>query len=453
MLLKEELNILQFDKERNKKYLQPSFMLQNSHFSDLYITNFPSQKNSNDNNVDLPQVEVLPAAPTVITVPSPQHGGVNNKYYRKDASQIRDSFLAKKKRERILDYVEYEKTTTMFLEFCGEKYLFDIQTSVIDEFVEHVFEMPKNSGKLARDIYAEHFPDLRAIVSLGRKHSLPVQNVKTANKKIIYAHGLLEWAYESEYLDRNRLNNRLVNTKKNTEKYETYSRKQVLFSDEMLNNLLHSTWYSNIGETLKTEPWKIYIPLVLMYHSFRLNEVCSLSPYQILEPNSAGADGYWCFKTWKGKNYQSARIIPIHQKLIDLHFIDYCKLKKASKSNNLWDLEPNESHGHRESVTKAFNKKEFKGEFIPGELLENSMIRFDTHSFRHLIGTKLKSKANAYTLNAVFGHKGRVDQTDEYGENISIDEKADTLSKLIYNIDTTHIENYFSSTPKKDWFE
>ena len=56
--------------------------------------------------------------------------------------------------------------------------------------------------------------------------------------------------------------------------------------------LLHSSWYQNIGENLKNEPWRIYVPLILMYHSFRLEEVASLSIDDILEPSNPKANGY-----------------------------------------------------------------------------------------------------------------------------------------------------------------
>lgn len=416
ILLKQELDILKQDCDRSIEYLKPIATL---------------EQNQN-------------TTPTL-----PAHNQ-HQQYYAKKAIELMDNFLTEKRREKITDIKEYENTLNMFVKFCDKDYLYDINQSMINDFVALVHELPISSGKAARDIYSICNGDMRAVVKLAKEARLTCISSATYNKKIIYVSCFLDWAEHNEYLDRNRCTKKLINTKKKPDEHMTFTRKKVTYTDEMLNKLLHSSWYMDINKNIKTQPWKIYVPLILMYHSFRLEEVASLSISQILEPNYPEAQNYWCFKIVEAKNASSLRTIPIHPKLIDLKFIEFYKHQCAQHVSNIWGLNDT-VNGFLRPISRAFNKKTFKAEFIPTELLEDKKLRFDTHSFRHLVGTKLKSTTTEFVLNAIFGHSGAT-QTSWYGEPIDIKTKYEVLEQLSYNIGFDMIENYFENTPKGEWF-
>ena len=85
-----------------------------------------------------------------------------------------------------------------------------------------------------------------------------------------------------------------------------------------------------------------WIPLIGVFSGMQANEICSLYIDNVRESSGNHREKRWCFDILeelnrpqkKLKNLSSRRVVPIHETLLDLGFIDFIKLLKSVKYPN-----------------------------------------------------------------------------------------------------------------------
>lgn len=125
---------------------------------------------------------------------------------------------------------------------------------------------------------------------------------------------------------------------------------------------------------------RFWIPMIGLYHGFRLNEVCSLFGKDVYQADGdtwvidVNADG----KNKSVKNKSSVRIVPIHPHILELGFLDYVAARKSKRSDGLLfpDLTWSKNAGYARRLTNWFNK--WKTTWLPVESCHKNF-----HGFRY----------------------------------------------------------------------
>ena len=119
-------------------------------------------------------------------------------------------------------------------------------------------------------------------------------------------------------------------------------------------------------------PARFWVPILCLYHGFRLNEVCSLFLKDVYEDE----DGVWVMdvnvdgKGKKLKNKSSVRLVPVHPYVLnDLGFKAFVEAQKEERKKGLLfsDLTFSEGCGYRRRISQWFAK--WKVSWLPTESL------------------------------------------------------------------------------------
>lgn len=191
---------------------------------------------------------------------------------------------------------------------------------------------------------------------------------------------------------------------------ELHKRPNKPLNDEQINCIFNSDWYNNKslfrGGLSEDKGARYWIPLILLFHGFRVTEACQLHKFNIKE-----YDGIPCFDTRasneifndinfkkynleiSNKTKSTQRIIPIHPKLLMLGFMEFIEYNKISFF--LFPSSIPEENSKNPKIGRAFEQAflrfiKFKLKFGEG---------FGNHSFRHLLEDKIRA---ANTINNVW---------------------------------------------------
>ena len=226
------------------------------------------------------------------------------------------------------------------------------------------------------------------------------------------------------------------------------------FNKDEMQKIFESAYYSEATYNCAYQYW---VPHLGAFTGARINEISQLAPDDVDQDK----DGIWFIKiTASGedkeksiKNEESRRIIPVHQKLIDLGFIDYVKSQKEAKATNLFDINKAKADKFGKVPSEWFNQKYLR-QYIG---IEDKSVVF--HSFRHRFITSLAQSIidgsglsedgvikeripEALVLRRIVGHsvahsitagRGLYDaHTDTYTGEFSIASMKRVIDKLNY---------------------
>jgi integrase len=181
---------------------------------------------------------------------------------------------------------------------------------------------------------------------------------------------------------------------------------------EQLHNLFYaSKWYTTqFDKNFRQFPSRIWLPLMLLYNGFRLNEAAQLYLDQIVK-----RDGIWMFRIaidyeeQRLKNPESKRTIPIHPKLIKLGFLKYYNQQVQSGHTRLFeDLYFTKDKGYGQAFSKVFNENKFRLQWLEKETIkkiEDKIIKLDAHSFRHTFVSSITGIVEFDARESLIGHK------------------------------------------------
>ena len=147
------------------------------------------------------------------------------------------------------------------------------------------------------------------------------------------------------------------------------------FKPDELKKLFEADYYSRAQYD---DPYKYWVPMLLLYTGGRLNEFC-----QLLVEDIVTVDDIPCFLIWDDevhrqrlKGESSRRRIPIHSKLIEAGFLEFVESMRQSKSVKLFPKLDNGSEKHNKLAGNWLNRHMTAEGVKDGRGL-------DCHSFRH----------------------------------------------------------------------
>lgn len=191
--------------------------------------------------------------------------------------------------------------------------------------------------------------------------------------------------------------------------------KRRAFLKEELQQIFNSVYYR---EARYNTAYQYWVPLLAAFTGARVNEIAQLQPGDVKQDD----DGLWYFDITDDdsnkktlKTAQSKRIVPLHQRLLDLNFVNYVKGKQAEKAVNLFDITPERADRHGRVPARWFNA-EYLREYLK---IEDPAVTF--HSFRHRFITSL--------------HQAIFDASDIKGELIASTTPALILRRMVGHSD------------------
>lgn len=151
------------------------------------------------------------------------------------------------------------------------------------------------------------------------------------------------------------------------------------------------------------------------------NELCQLYRQDIFKK-----EGVWViriddkFEGQRLKNNSSRRLVPIHNKLLELGFIEYIS---SVQHERIFPALKQERDGYGTAASKWFGRLKSKLGFGRGH---------DFHSFRHTVATQLKSADISVVIaGELLGHMQNNITYDRYGKSFDINtlkRAVDTLT-------------------------
>lgn len=326
----------------------------------------------------------------------------------------------------------------------------------VDDFNQMYALIPKI--KTSRGIKIELGLDSEP-ASILATHDEPTISARTAEKISIRLGALHAYAYKKELT--------LVAPER-TEKPRIdfnppgFKAEEKSFTKGDLKAIFTGYIYSgtNIGTSQKVFPYQFWLPLLGLFTGGRLNELCQLDTEDIRVDVETGLYSIDIIDDPKGKihskvlkNTASRRVLPIHNELVRIGFLDFVHQARTENRAKLFSdgLTYSENKGWGGIATTFFTRvpsasTKYAGYFhqvgIRERKSDGNTDGKNFHSFRHTFIDLVKnfSVEAAMLLETFTGHaKKDKTEADSYGTGIYLSRKHRILNEVIFPVDLSHI--------------
>ncbi|KZL01978.1 Phage integrase family protein [Pseudovibrio sp. Ad5] len=178
---------------------------------------------------------------------------------------------------------------------------------------------------------------------------------------------------------------------------------------------------------------QFWVPIIAAHSGMRRSEISGLKISDV-----RCADGIHYFNIEENehrglKNKQSKRLVPIHQAILKLGFLEYIKELKA---RDFSDLFPELHLIYKDSGTgEAFSKSGWNAA-IPKIIPDHKEKKLCFHSFRHSVITALhRLRVDPNVCKNIAGHLGKDVHEERYLETAKLQVLADAINQLPSYID------------------
>jgi len=317
--------------------------------------------------------------------------------------------------------IEKRASLATLIEIIGDISIDELSYEVGREYKNTLMKLPANRNKI------KQYRDLSIPQMLELKPE--PMSTQTVNNQISTVIALMNWARKQGYIKENYFEGlKLRSTKQAQDERKP-------FSDDDLKRIFDPEMYKEATDGNEARYW---IPLIGLYTGARLNEICQLHVKDIKQE-----DGLWCMHiTAKGgddknfkrlKNKASERLIPLHDKLIELGFIKYmAKQKKIGAVRLFPELTYSRNSGWGRLPGRWFNDS-----FLRKKLKITDPAK-SFHSFRHTVADRLKQLGVAEAfISELLGHSSGDSMTfGRYGKRYQPKIlKKEAVEKIKFNLD------------------
>ena len=318
-----------------------------------------------------------------------------------------------KKNERYTP--ELKKHIELFIKAITDKPIDMYVRDDFRNFRELLMKLPPNFTK-RKDLRDK---TIQEIVGMHHEHTL---QEKTINTYLVDVSAMFNWLVTEGYLEKN------LATKLTIKEKISEIDSREAFSLDDLKKIFKSIRFESYKTS--TTPSKYWVPWIGLYTGMRVEEICQLhcaDVYQI--------DGLWVvdinnrpddsgLEDKKLKTANASRIIPLHNHLQELGFLQYHAKMKEAGVRLFPDLK---ALGERKQYAKIISK-DF-GPFIRRLGIEGKKT---FHSLRHTFSDFFKKKMmHTPIFEQVFGHTHETLAARRYGSRFTPQECYDKLISLI----------------------
>ena len=327
-----------------------------------------------------------------------------------------ENYIDEKGSIRIRSINEVKHSLNHLIEEWGDIPIGSVTREMTTKFKGHIRKIPRNRKKNPK--YRDK--DFHELIKMDIKDPI---STTTVNKHLGWCSSFFDWSINHGYSDINPFKGmklkRTVIPRDERDRFSESDLKKI-FGKE---NYIHFT-------NIEKERYELYwVPLIGVFSGLRLGEITSLYLDNIKEISGNHREKRWCFdiveepeRTDKHlKTKSSRRIVPIHDTLLKLNFIEFIELlkkKDPSRERLFQELKLSEGN-YNKNVSTFFNKR-----YLPSLGLKTDKKNF--HSFRHTVTDHLKQKGvEPHFVNELLGHSSGNIDLDRYGKGYNPD--------IIYN--------------------
>jgi len=297
--------------------------------------------------------------------------------------------------------------------------------SDISLFKDTLMNFPSNRTKVR--LYKHKTLDELRHMKIPERHKISAQTIKDYSNRVI---GFLVWCVDNGVTSDNNLSAPLRGAKKALRKSKRSQDQRDIFSDNDLKKLFLSNQYLQSTHKNPSQHW---IPLLALFTGARLGELCQLhvddikydEPLDIWYMDINDLDD-------KGtKSDSSNRVVPIHDQLIRLGFIDYVN---SMNRKRLFSEVKKSADGNFELMSRWFNRTYRNRSNCNVGQGRNEHKTF--HSFRHTFLNSFKQMGlNMDLAEEMAGHAPSGSETRvRYAKDSNLELKNKMLQKLNYSV-------------------
>jgi len=318
------------------------------------------------------------------------------------------------------------KLSEMKEEFIGERLLSGFSPkstreleSTIDDLIEIIGDIPilKVTPNNARDFkkiisslpkYRNQSPRYRGLTikQILSLDGVEGQEPKNINKLIYRVRVFFKWLKNnySEYVPQNHFDGLSIQEKK-------FDKPRDIFTNKELHKIFDTTPFLN--NTIRNPHRRnklasFFVPIIAIHTGMRLEEICQLRLEDVYKEGTVDIIRVTISKETKLKTVTSQRIVPIHENLKRVGFLEYCNyMKKQKKERVFWDLTKSRD-GYGRNI----------GRYFMEYLRKVGVYEFQSkvfHSFRHsFITNLLQNGVREEVVNGLCGHKQKTMSTTFY---------------------------------------
>ena len=354
-----------------------------------------------------------------------------------------DKFISEKYKLTSKSEMMMRTHIEMLIEEFGDISLGKLDRGMCVKFKDDIRKLPRNRSKI------QQYRDLdfheQVVLNVDEKDRI---STTTVNNILGYVSSFMKWSRINGFVEVNFFEG--MKLKKQIRQRDERDR----FTEKELKKIFQKHNYIEFTEVENHKYSNYWTPLISVFSGMRLNEICSLYLDNIIQEKVNGRKKIWCFNILEEpdrpdkhlKTLSSKRVVPIHDTLIDLGFIEFVELLKKRHTNRqrlFQELKYGEGSYIR-NVSYFFNKKYLT-------LLGLKTDKKNFHSIRHTVIDHLKQKlVDISFINELVGHHhGNID-LDRYGKGYTTDIIYNKCVKKI-NYETSHTRGIDFMSLKIDW--
>ena len=354
-----------------------------------------------------------------------------------------DKFISEKYKLTSKSEMMMRTHIEMLIEEFGDISLGKLDRGMCVKFKDDIRKLPRNRSKIQQ--YRNL--DFHEQVSLNVDEKDRISTT-TVNNILGYVSSFMKWSRINGFVEVNFFEG--MKLKKQIRQRDERDR----FTEKEIKKIFQKHNYIEFTEVENHKYSNYWTPLISVFSGMRLNEICSLYLDNIIQDKVNGRKKIWCFNILEEpdrpdkhlKTLSSKRVVPIHDTLIDLGFIEFVELLKQRHTNRqrlFQELKYGEGSYIR-NVSYFFNKK-----YLP--LLGLKTDKKNFHSIRHTVVDHLKQRlVDISFINELVGHHhGNID-LDRYGKGFTTDIIYNKCVKKI-NYETSHTRGIDFKSLKMDW--
>ncbi|AUV87058.1 site-specific integrase [Vibrio campbellii] len=248
-------------------------------------------------------------------------------------------------------------------------------------------------------------------IELNKDLGLPTLSDESVKDYCQKMSGFFEWCQLNELTDINPF--RAIRFKKTRKDSEA----KYAYTDTDLEKI-----FSSLARTKQEHrhPYYLWLPLLAYFTGARLNELCQLYKADVYQ-----VDGIWLiriddrFQGQKLKNLTSRRIVPIHDQLLNLGFIEFVQ---SVQHERVFPELKEARDGFGSAASKWFGRFKSKQGFGKGH---------DFHSFRHTVATQFKRHQVSHIVaGELLGHAQNSITYDRYGKGLDVNQLKEVINMI-----------------------
>ena len=354
-----------------------------------------------------------------------------------------DKFISEKYKLTSKSEMMMRTHIEMLIEEFGDISLGKLDRGMCVKFKDDIRKLPRNRSKIQQ--YRNLDFHEQVLLNVDEKDRI---STTTVNNILGYVSSFMKWSVINGFVEVNFFEG--MKLKKQIRQRDERDR----FTEKEIKKIFQKHNYIEFTEVENHKYSNYWTPLISVFSGMRLNEICSLYLDNIIQEKVNGRKKIWCFNILEEpdrpdkhlKTLSSKRVVPIHDTLIDLGFIEFVELLKKRHTNRqrlFQELKYGEGSYIR-NVSYFFNKK-----YLP--LLGLKTDKKNFHSIRHTVVDHLKQRlVDISFINELVGHHhGNID-LDRYGKGFTTDIIYNKCVKKI-NYETSHTRGIDFMSLKIDW--